>query len=218
MIYENMLSGAFIYSLGVIAGKRSGVEVVDSINFFQQTPYDKPIGDLLADWGGKNFIVEFKKSTNEIKTEFRKEHKKKMLIELQLNDELVKLSRKCHFLAYGVQKEKSIEILFQYYLDAEQGKGISNSNFIDQLLRLDSEIGISKKEDMTKYLTFLMRFSKFSDVDAIFINISKEGRPIFLRIDNYLRLRLSLNHKVENVQNQSQDITRTPKKGLGLGR
>ena len=213
MIYENMLSGAFIYSLGLIAGKRQGVEVVDSINFFQQTPYDKPIGDLLADWGGKNFIVEFKKSTNEIKTEFRKEHKKKMLIELQLNEELVKLSRECHFLACGVQKEKSIEILFHCYLDAEQG--ISNSNFIDQLLIHDSKIGISKKEDIANYLMFLMKFSKFSDVDALLINISKEGQPIFLRIDNYLKLKLSLNHKVENVHSQSQGITRTPKKGLG---
>jgi hypothetical protein len=137
-----------------------------------------------------------------------------MLIELQLNDELVKLSKKCHFVACGVQREKSIEILFQYYLNAEQGKGISNSNFINQLLIPDSKIGISKKEDINKYLRFLLRFNKFSDIDALLINISKDCRPIFLRIDNYLRLKLSLNHKVENVQNQSQDVSRTPKNKL----
>jgi hypothetical protein len=216
MIYENMISGAFIYSLGVIAGRRTEVEVMDSINFIQQTPYDKPIGDLLANWGGRTFIVEFKKGIDEIKSEFNKEHKKKMLNELVCNSELLELSQSIHFMAFGVHKSTNIEIHFQYYTSSIKGSGISNSNFIDKLLEPNSKIGVSNKEGILKYLNFLMKFSKYSDVDALIVNVSSDGRPIFFKVDNYLKLNLSLNQKLEKTLNQAQSIDRTPSKGRGM--
>lgn len=97
MVYENVLSSSFIYSLGAIAGKNSEPNEIlqDSINFFQQTPTDQRIGDLLANWGGKNFIVEFKRTIGQVSEELGKEHKQLMTTELSANEEMKALSRRC---------------------------------------------------------------------------------------------------------------------------
>ena len=76
-VYENVLAGAFIYSLGVVAGRNADPEkaIMDSVNFFQQTPTDRKVGDLLAAWRGKSFLIEFKKSIGQLKDEISKDGK-----------------------------------------------------------------------------------------------------------------------------------------------
>ena len=61
MAYENQYIGVFIYSLGILAGRKT-LPIEDSVNLLQQTPAGKTFGDLLMQWQGKNFIIEFKRN------------------------------------------------------------------------------------------------------------------------------------------------------------
>lgn len=99
-IYENQFIGSFIYSMGVITGKRE-LPVTDSINLLQQTPGDRIIGDLFTKWQGRNFIVEFKRNVNGLTTEIKKPMKQMLLENLnsmKYIEERV-LSNKCHFIS-----------------------------------------------------------------------------------------------------------------------
>jgi hypothetical protein len=185
MIYENVISGAFIYALGALAGqKRSPEEILkDSINFFQQTPTDKKIAsDLLADWGGKTFLIEFKSNIKQLPTELEK--KGRILLGHQINeDETIRgLSQRCHFIGYGdVQEQSGLSVLdlkFNTYLsillnDKKQPEGLNQ--FLEKLSPKGGH-GLSK-EEFKPYLEYLLKHAELVTKDSSSSAI-KERQPV----------------------------------------
>lgn len=207
MIYENMLSGAFIYALGLVSGKKAdGQPSADSINFINQTPYDKSIADLFAELQGKFFIVEFKRSLEAVKTEFEKPHKAKMLKDIQKDEEMLKLSLRCHYLAYGDQNGTNIQINFREYIPDKGVHPVRASDFIEGALDPEFPIGIKNKQNIAKYMSFLMRYGNKGDVDAIVICSSSGGKPMFFKIENYVQMRQEIRPTVENNVTHNQNL------------
>lgn len=239
MVYENVLSGSFIYSLGVIAGKRMdpNLGVSDSINFFQQTPTDKVVGDLLAHWNNKLFIIEFKRSVNQLSDEVNK-FSKQNLPDLFISDnEISDISRKCHFIGYGVYSEMVVQnqpriktdFTFQNYyslMTQRPSKNFLLNSFIDSMLT-DDNMGLKSTADFGKYLAFLYSnclFSKPSSTSAgrvvpkpitgIITSVSESGEVVMIQYKNYhelvylMRMKISLAKNLEQQRNVTNEILR----------
>jgi hypothetical protein len=106
MPYENQLIGVFIYSLGIVTGKQN-IESADAINLIQQTPYDKDFGDLLGQWQGKNFLIEFKRNETGLKTEAAKPKRARLIRKAVEDREIGELSVRCHFISHAVNKNST---------------------------------------------------------------------------------------------------------------
>lgn len=101
MLYENQYIGNFNYQLGYYLGKNNYLKPF-SINTYQQTfRHDKTVGDMFGNLGGKYFILEFKRSKKDYVAELNKEHRIKLLTQLQANPVFGLLSRKGHFLCHS---------------------------------------------------------------------------------------------------------------------
>ncbi len=71
--HENVLIGNFLYMLGLMIGARSGSNIPPGcVNLLQQTPNDKLIGDILAEFDGAVRVIEFKRSTADLSKEISK--------------------------------------------------------------------------------------------------------------------------------------------------
>jgi hypothetical protein len=68
--YENAYLGTFIFTLGVLSRVHNPEDeslVVPTL--VQQTPHDQPLGDLLAEWGTRHVLLEFKRFEEDVQTE-----------------------------------------------------------------------------------------------------------------------------------------------------
>lgn len=190
--YENLYLGAFVFALGVAAGK-SGQSINDSCaQLLQQTPGDKPIGDLLAVWEGRSFIFEFKRRESGVKTERHKsyctkqcpedcnEHRNFIFdyLECSTNEKLLEKSLKCHFVAFGGESEKPSLSFMPYakILDnKKQGNRDSLEEFTSKML-LNSSLGLIKGE-FEEYYNFLLGCVEHhgGTLSGVVINIGDNG-------------------------------------------
>lgn len=206
--YENIYIGAFIYSMGYIAGIE-GIKNTVTLNLYQQTPKDKTLGDLFTNWGGKNFLVEFKRSKKHIKNELRKENKA-IYIEY-LNNEadrsIINKSRRGHFLSFPVFEE----LHFSIYMDANNSaiKSWNIEVLVRNLNYNNGNVGLSFNE-FKDYLDVLNKYSNekvdTSSVSGIIVNISENNEIRFVQFQNL------------NVLNQMLSEKSTIKKSISLKR
>ncbi len=116
--YENILIGTFLYSLGIVFGRRFPEEVPPGVvNLLQQTPLDGALSDVHLNYPGVVRLIEFKRATNKSD----KEHKKRAKLELLLAGEpvLTDVSRVVHW--YIETSESAVDWLTRItpYLDFE---------------------------------------------------------------------------------------------------
>lgn len=165
--YENVLASNFMYTLGIISGKRHYQNDIirGSMNFFQQTPGDRILGDLLAEWEGKSFLVEFKRTIKEVPREFEKKHQ--LIKAIDADEEISDISKRVHFLGYGSHEATGSElILTDIYFDEyisllrpdesldDINEGWTFNQFINDLLT-NENVGLTSKEKLSKYIDFL---------------------------------------------------------------
>ncbi|WP_038005153.1 hypothetical protein [Tenacibaculum sp. 47A_GOM-205m] len=224
MVYENVLAGSFIYALGALAGKTAEPNEIikDSVNFFQQTPSDQKLSDLLANWKGNNFLIEFKRTIKDVNREMEKNQKVKLISELKKNNKLLINSKKCHFICYGLYKPASdnkitTDICFNFYLDAFSkniNKGVNCNNFISTIL--NGKLGISDQKEFNEYLNFLLEIEESENLNSgsfvnkkqkpikgILTSITNDGKIIFIEYSGYRNLILQLNQKHNLLQSLS---------------
>lgn len=121
-VYENVLSVSFIYAMGVYRGKNADPQQVikDSINYYQQTPADPTIGDLMAHWNAKMFIIEFKRTKGHLARETEKQTKSNLFLALGKDPRKRELSLRGHFIGYGrydtVDNKTVADLIFQPYV------------------------------------------------------------------------------------------------------
>lgn len=70
---ENIIIGNFLYGLGLSLGQRAGSDAPRGcVNLLQQTPLDRPLGDVFIRFTGAVRLLEFKRSTASKLKELRK--------------------------------------------------------------------------------------------------------------------------------------------------
>ena len=104
-LYENVIIGNFLYTLGLNIGINKELPKYSSINLLQQTPADKALGDVLLEFPGVVRLIEFKNK----KSDKEKEKTRLKLLEMALSgeDKMIDISRlphKKHYtpLFYGI--------------------------------------------------------------------------------------------------------------------
>lgn len=217
MVYENVLSVAFIYALGIKRGRSSNPEdvIIDSINFFQQTPKDKSVGDLLANWKGKAFITEFKATEDQVMDEIRKFGKESLITNLNNDKVIQQYSLRGHFIGYGEYDKQNTEILadlrFKPYLSLLESflvTGEGFNSFTDRLTN-DPELGL-KGDEMGKYLEFLKKHAEniadgksgtgsgksITPIEGVVTVVSADSTVMSLRYRSYQHLFRLMNEKI----------------------
>ena len=214
MLYENQLIGHFIYQLGIRACK-TGAELIDNIQLLQQTPLDKPLGDLLSSCAGKFFLIEFKRSIKNLKHETSKPKFKKLEIHCSRNNEFLITSKKCHFAAYG---DPTSNILFLNYILLNSTELTQNQikigAFIDKISN-DDNIGIKDYNEFLRYIKNISEYESSEDSSTgILVNIEKNKEPI---VENYRGLNQLLKSLAQkNDLNLTQSKTISTNKGFKM--
>lgn len=230
MVYENVLSGSFIYSLGVVAGRKAGANetIIDSINFFQHTPHDRKIGDLLADWGGKSFLIEFKRTVSQVRNELLKDGKTELGKKISSDEKVKSLSEKCHFLGYGKyskQKDGGLidtAFVFQSYLSVlTKNQGVENSlnSFIENMTA-NKDFGLASRKEFDDYLEFLLKHAEATvtasnsgqrmqkkPITGIMTAVSQKGEVVLFAYQSYKHLTFLMNQKISLLQNLAEQMS-----------
>lgn len=222
-IYENVFIGNFIFILGAQIGMalrdQKQHDIPMCINLLQQTPVDKLLGDMLADFPGCSFLIEFKREQNND----RKEKKKLDILRnaLKRDSDLENISRLAHWFVQIKDSKDSLKTNVVPYLDMEQvNMKIEPKSFeffikeivIEIMKMADCEdvktVGVSSNE-MSKYLKLLKKVYGSSGVKTggIIVNLSKNGTLSYAVISD-----ISKTHKrlIEDYQRQREI-------GIGIG-
>lgn len=117
-IYENIIIGNFLYSLGFsIRSKMTVSHMPAVINLLQQTPADTLLGDLLLEFPGVTRLIEFKAQGNRSNKE-RARHTK-LLHALSQHPELEAVSRRVHwYIETATSENEELIARIVPYLDA----------------------------------------------------------------------------------------------------
>lgn len=189
-IYENVFIGNFIFILGAEVGmalREQNKAIPMCINLLQQTPVDKFLGDMLADFPGCSFLIEFKRDRNNDEKE-----KTKLVAlrkELKNNSEMENISRLAHWFIQIKDCKDSLKTNVVPYLDMEQVKlelepktfEVFIKEIVIKIINMPNandvkKVGVSSSE-MTEYLKVLKKAygSKKGTIGGIIINLSKDG-------------------------------------------
>lgn len=174
--YENVYIGNFIFALGYHAAQTSKGLSNKAVQLVQQTPDEQLLNDLFINWGGRNFIFEFKRNVGKVSTELEKPAKIKLNNALNepSNTHFSNLSTKSHFLGFGFDQG----IGFIPYKDIKKPlkKCMYLDTFCKNLLSDSSGFGIFHNE-LRQYLNFIKESSnsKTEGCGGFIFNISEDG-------------------------------------------
>ncbi|WP_340613910.1 hypothetical protein [Xenorhabdus thailandensis] len=95
-LYENVVIGNFLYSLGYSLGmSQSEKNQLSVINLLQQTPADKELGDMLLEFPSVVRLIEFKNSASSLEKE--KKRCEQLTVAIGEHEILKKISREVHW-------------------------------------------------------------------------------------------------------------------------
>jgi hypothetical protein len=176
----------------------------------QQTPDDRTVGDLFANLKGRNFIFEFKRNEHQVKSEFGKPQRTKLLEELSKStaEEAAELSCGCHFMCFPSPLEDStMTLLFMPYAfirdktsqDRKDSRDLSG--FCEALLNPKSGLGL-RYEQFSHYLDVLARCTANDPPDGgggggmgAIMNILGSGEITVVEVDSLRVLARTLDHE-----------------------
>jgi hypothetical protein len=118
--FESIYLGSFIFTLGYLA-RAAGFELrQQTAGVLCRGSGDQLIGDTIHRWGGRNFIIEFRRCEERVRDEFRQPHRRKLLEFLSSPEgaALRRSSRRGHFIAYGMTDRKIGGLVFMRYFEA----------------------------------------------------------------------------------------------------
>jgi hypothetical protein len=204
--YENAYLGAFIFTMGVLArDRRPKDESFKVPTILQQTPHDKPLGDLLASWGARHFLLEFKRFERNVQYEISEKDRKWSQVQswgMSNRPHSVQPveTPQAHFVAWGTGKRSPPDLFFMPYWAICEGPkqtGVRKSlaDFISDLLDLFPGIGTSL-EELNTYLAHLSSTDgsggrPLDTIGGFLISVTKEGQVSLVRCDHQLDLRRS---------------------------
>lgn len=184
-MYENTAIGVFVYLLGIETGKRvteQKFNLETSVNLYQQTPLDPKLGDVLAKWQGKFFILEFKRHKDEIKDESSKSTKLNLRTKIKIDSTFCDLSKKCHYLVWPHESfgQSPEMFFFENYASVVFGSKPENTfclnRFIKNIFDASNEFGLNK-DDFENYVKGMGL--TFSDkIEGVLFNFNESNIPV----------------------------------------
>ncbi|WP_416242727.1 hypothetical protein ACLSSQ_11475 [Azospira sp. APE16] len=222
--YENILLGNFILTLGYLAGQRGIKLNQTALQLLQQTPDDRTVGDLFANLKGRNFIFEFKRNELQVKSEFGKPPRAKLLAALRHPDAkaVAELSFRCHFMCFPIRVATTTLSFMPYasirdITSQDRQNSLDLSEFCEALLGSVAGLGVPY-ELFSNYLDVLAHFADDNPPDGgggggmgAIMNISDSGEITVVEIDSLRVLARTLDHE---PQPPTHTKTRTMSRGF----
>ena len=213
--YENILIGTFLYSLGIIFGRRFPKAVPPGIvNLLQQTPLDGPLADVHLNYPGIVRLIEFKRVSNSS----NKEREKRTTLEHLIADkpDLQEVSRTVHW--YIETREALVDWSTRItpYLDfGSMANG--KSSLIEFTTSIAEAVACvqSKERDKAEcdpekvqlYLNLLATTcGKDSSSSGALVMVGKDGALRYIALENVRDLRLELSVHRSNAEELSQQV------------
>lgn len=174
--YENIYLGNFIFVLGFYAAKTREKLSNKSVQLVQQTPDEQKLNDLFVNWGGKNYIFEFKRNTSKILSELTKPKKKLLNLALNSteNNKIAEISQKSHFMAFGLSEGMGFIEYLKIHKEIERYYPLDK--FCSYLVSHDCDLGMDY-EELIIYLEFIAKTTE-STTDGcggFILNISDDN-------------------------------------------
>jgi hypothetical protein len=161
-IYENIVIGKFLFTLGARMGQQAPTLPITGVNLMQQCPLDERFGDVLLGSASICLILEFKRK----KSRSKKEIKKRDAIAAEISDQedpayVEALSRKLHWYVEidDVRKgDVAFETRVAPYLDlARPDRHFDLLGFVEQTATqaLRPYLPAEDRENFLNYLDFI---------------------------------------------------------------
>lgn len=158
-IYENIIIGNFLFSLGVAIGARSNTNESPpiSVNLLQQTPLDRNTGDVLVRGACAMRLLEFKRLRNDNEKEIAKLRHLEAGLNNQSTVDLIPISRNVHWFIESNNSQSRLAINIRPYLDLENAAivGPSLDGFIADFVNETSKAKIADENTFSRYLNLL---------------------------------------------------------------
>lgn len=202
-LYENIIIGNFLYSLGLAMGSRP-VRVPGCINLLQQTPLDRPLGDVLVHYPGALRLIEFKRTT----ADWAKEKTKFSMLSAAISSsqKLQTVSRVVHwFVESGVGDTPTLQVSVRPYLDLNESPPelMTLEVFAHRVVSdgaSESDSGADTDADIVnEYLQAVTTFSKVKDLKAsgLLVSVSGDGALRYVVVENFCDLRMTATALIE---------------------
>lgn len=214
-LYENVIIGNFLYTLGLNIGINKELPKYSSINLLQQTPADKVLGDVLLEFPGIVRLIEFKNK----KSDKEKEKTRLKLLEMALSgeDKMIDISRQIH---WYIETEPSKDSCFNRivpYLDAFDNEVHGEDTiepYIEMIVQeINRPFDNSKHQDIKDYLKLIQmtQGSSNTGTGGLIINITEKGIR-YVQITDLLDLRLNLKEFINKAELELESIMKLEQK------
>lgn len=238
--YESIYVGNFIFTLGYLT-REKGIDLSSQgAALMTQNVGDEVLADLISSWAGKNFIIEFKRNEQSVKSEFGKAHKKNLLQHLEEHRASKVLASRGHFISYGniEPNDDKAELYFSQYHKLQDSvhqtsERVTLSKFIFNIV-MNEEWGLTERE-LKRYIDILASSFNSSDssssgsstlvkaktakeMSSLVINYNAETSQInFVTCDLSRARELVLELKPKRVREIKRQITRGYDDGPSFG-
>jgi len=215
--YENILIGNFLYSLGLVIGKRTPTtQLAGAINLLQQTPMDGALGDVLIGYPGIIRLIEFKRKSNKSKKEANKHEL--LIAALKEKSTLRAVSRTVHWYVETAEDPLEWTTRICPYIDFDkenQNERSSLKEFTEQLA--DTALSAVKSEfpedQITIYLQLVAALSKRDGSSSgLLVSINGDGTLRYIAIENIRDLSTELRRHQSMAQEASNQIVQLREK------
>lgn len=195
-IYENVVIGNFLYSLGfAIRARQSTHSMPSVVNLLQQTPSDTLLGDLLLQFPGVVRLLEFKVEENRANKE-RARHTA-LTSAVAANPTLAPVSRRVHlYVEASTSNHQGFAVRAVPYLDAyprSKPRGRLEpfiESFADEVVRGRSKPGESDEE--MEYIRWVRRLQGEGEVGTggLLVVANADGSLHYAQLLDLLELRI----------------------------
>lgn len=199
-IYENIIIGNFLFALGyTISSKYGQAPFAGKISLIQQTPADRPLGDLMASLNNHIYLIEFKEASNPSKKENQKFNNLKRIIDQPEYKYLLAISRKMHWYIETSVTPKNFnqQTLISHiapYLDREL-KIHGLDQFVEQIAnevtKPNTEKNISDSELYLQFVRKTLGGDSAFGTGGLLLTVNSAGEINYLPIEDLMELRMT---------------------------
>jgi hypothetical protein len=200
--YENIVVGSFLYGLGLCMGARRR-RFDGCVNLLQQTPLDRPLGDVLVHYPGTLRLLEFKRQG----ADMIKERTKLEVLKgaLSRDPHLEAVSRAVHsFVRSQTSEAPTARIGVRPYLDfdVKEASDTSLDAFSEAIIAEAFESPRFDTAALNDYLHAVATFSGVTDLQSpgMLVTVDGGGCLRYTVVEDFLDLRATAEILLERAR------------------
>jgi hypothetical protein len=221
-IYENVVIGNFLYSLGfsIRSHLDTNTPFPSMVNLLQQTPLDKELGDVLLTFPGLVRLIEFKMKGASLK----KERRRHQVLSLALTGEnamLVETSKSVHWYVELCAQSATAPLISRVvpYLDAFTDSELLRPGGIEEMVEQTARHALSQVDPLSReqaraYLDLVrltLGTEKLAGAGGLLLVMDTQGGMHFAQVQDLVDLNLPDRLWLEKVlavpERQPQDLS-----------